>query len=322
MPRALITGVTGQDGSYLAEFLLNKGYEVHGAARRTSLPGTFRLSEIFAGPLADRFHLHRADMGDGGSLTRILREVEPHEIYNLAAQSHVGVSFEVPEQTSDTTGTGPLRLLEALRTICPESRFYQASSSEMFGSAPAPQNETSPLRPCSPYGCAKAMGHCLTGIYRAQGIFAVSGILFNHESPRRGETFVTRKITKAVASIAAGRARHVNLGNLDACRDWGHAADYVEAMWMMLQRDDPEDFVVGTGEPHSVREFCDRAFSRAGLNWQDHVRFDADLIRPIEVSLLLADPSKARETLGWKHTVGFEELVALMVDADLELQAD
>ena len=316
--KALITGATGQDGSYLAEFLLAKGYEVHGVARRTSAEDRSRLDGIFSGEAADKFHLHRADMGDGGSLGRLLSEIQPHEVYNLAAQSHVGVSFEVPEQTVDSTALGLLRLLEALRCFCPTARFYQASSSEMFGSSSLPQNENSPLRPFSPYGCAKTMGHCLTGIYReAHGLFAVSGILFNHESPRRGEEFVTRKITKAVASIARGRCSHVALGNLDACRDWGYAADYVEAMWMMLQQDEPEDFVVGTGESHSVREFCERAFAQVGLDWREHVRCDPALMRPIEIANLISDPSRARETLGWKHTVGFEDLVALMVDADL-----
>ena len=318
MRKALITGVTGQDGSYLAEFLLDKGYDVHGAARRTSGADTSRLTGIFSGEAADRFHLYRADMGDAGSLGRLLREIQPHEVYNLAAQSHVGVSFEVPEGTVDVNALGLLRLLEALRSFCPTARFYQASSSEMFGSSSLPQNENSPLHPRSPYGCAKTMGHCLTGIYReAHGLFAVSGILFNHESPRRGEDFVTRKITQAVASIASGRSRRVALGNLEAYRDWGYAPDYVEAMWMMLQQDEPEDFVVGTGESHSVREFCERSFARVGLDWRDHVLSDSQLMRPLEVTHLLSDPSKARGALGWKHTVGFEDLVMLMVDADL-----
>ncbi len=314
----MITGVTGQDGSYLAEFLLDKGYDVHGAARRTSGADTSRLTGIFSGEASGRFHLYRADMGDAGSLGRLLREIQPHEVYNLAAQSHVGVSFEVPEGTVDVNVLGLLRLLEALRSFCPTARFYQASSSEMFGSSSLPQNENSPLNPRSPYGCAKTMGHCLTGIYReAHGLFAVSGILFNHESPRRGEDFVTRKITRAVASIASGRSRSVALGNLEAHRDWGYAPDYVEAMWMMLQQDEPEDFVVGTGESHSVREFCERSFARVGLDWRDHVLSDSQLMRPLEVTHLLSDPSKAREALGWKHTVGFEDLVMLMVDADL-----
>ena len=320
MRRALITGVTGQDGSYLAEFLLAKGYEVHGVIRRTSTPNTSRLSGILSGNLAELFHLHRGDLCDGASLTRLLGDLQPHEIYNLASQSHVGVSFEVPEQTFDITGLGPLRLLEVIRNCCPSAHFYQASSSEMFGVTPAPQDENSPMRPRSPYGCAKAAGHCLTGVYReAHGLFAVSGILFNHESPRRGEKFVTRKIARAVASIASGHSEHVMLGNLEACRDWGYAADYVETMWLMLQQPEPEDFVVGTGEAHSVREFAERAFARAGLNWREHVRSDPRLMRPAEVPFLLADPSKARESLGWKHTVGFEELVALMVDAELSL---
>ena len=320
VPVALITGVTGQDGSYLAEFLLAKGYEVHGTTRRTSLDNLGRLGGILADPASERFRLHDSDMTDGMSLVRLLEAVRPDEVYNLAAQTHVAVSFEVPEQTMQTAGLGPLRLLEGLRSLGSSARFYQASSSEMFGSAPAPQNENSPLRPRSPYGCAKALGHCLTSSYReAYGLFAVSGILFNHESPRRGETFVTRKITLGVASILAGRTDELRLGNLEARRDWGFAGDYVEAMWLMLQQDEPEDFVVGTGVSHSVREFCDMAFEQAGLHWEDHVRADPRFVRPAEVDHLVADPTKAERDLSWKPRVDFEDLVSMMVEADRAL---
>ena len=323
MPVALITGVTGQDGSYLAEFLLAKGYEVHGTTRRTSSDNTGRLAGILADSIsAERFRLHSADMTDGASLVRLLDVVQPDEVYNLAAQSHVAVSFDVPEQTMQTTGLGPLRLLEGLRSLGSTARFYQASSSEMFGSAPGGQNENSPLRPRSPYGCAKALGHCLTSSYReAYGLFAVSGILFNHESPRRGETFVTRKITRGVASILAGRTNELRLGNLDACRDWGFAGDYVEAMWLMLQQDEPEDYVVGTGVAHSVRGFCERAFELAGLHWEDHVRRDARFVRPAELDHLMADPAKAERGLSWKSKVDFDGLVSMMVEADRALLA-
>lgn len=321
VPVALITGVTGQDGSYLAEFLLRKGYDVHGTTRRTSLDNTGRLSGILADPdSAERFRLHTSDMTDGASLVRLLEAVAPDEIYNLAAQSHVAVSFEVPEQTMQTTGLGPLRLLEGLRSLGATARFYQASSSEMFGSAPVPQNENSPLRPRSPYGCAKALGHCVTSSYReAYGVFAVSGILFNHESPRRGETFVTRKITRGVASILAGQAGELRLGNLQARRDWGFAGDYVEAMWLMLQQDEPEDFVVGTGISHSVQDFCELAFKQAGLHWADHVRTDPRFVRPAELDHLVADPTKAKRDLSWKPKVDFENLVSMMLDADRTL---
>ena len=323
MPVALITGVTGQDGSYLAEFLLAKGYEVHGTTRRTSSDNTGRLAGILADSIsAERFRLHSADMTDGASLVRLLDVVQPDEVYNLAAQSHVAVSFDVPEQTMQTTGLGPLRLLEGLRSLGSTARFYQASSSEMFGSAPGRQNENSPLRPRSPYGCAKALGHCLTSSYReAYGLFAVSGILFNHESPRRGETFVTRKITRGVASILAGHTNELRLGNLDACRDWGFAGDYVEAMWLMLQQDEPEDYVVGTGVAHSVRDFCERAFELAGLHWEDHVRRDARFVRPAELDHLMADPAKAERDLSWKSKVDFDGLVSMMVEADRALLA-
>ena len=323
MPVALITGVTGQDGSYLAEFLLAKGYEVHGTTRRTSSDNTGRLGGILAdAAFAERFRLHSADMTDGASLVRLLDALQPDEVYNLAAQSHVAVSFDVPEQTMQTTGLGPLRLLEGLRSLGSTTRFYQASSSEMFGSAPGRQNENSPLRPRSPYGCAKALGHCLTSSYReAYGLFAVSGILFNHESPRRGETFVTRKITRGVASILAGHTNELRLGNLDACRDWGFAGDYVEAMWLMLQQDEPEDYVVGTGVAHSVRDFCERAFELAGLHWEDHVQRDARFVRPAELDHLMADPAKAERDLSWKSKVDFDGLVSMMVEADRALLA-
>ena len=319
MPVALVTGVTGQDGSYLTEFLLAKGYEVHGTTRRTSLDNTGRLQDILADPAsAERFQLHTSDMTDGASLVRLLEATQPDEIYNLAAQSHVAVSFEVPEQPMQTTGLGPLRLLEGLRSLGSTARFYQASSSEMYGSASVPQNEHSPLRPRSPYGCAKALGHCLVSSYReAYGLFAVSGILFNHESPRRGETFVTRKITRGVADILAGRTGELRLGNLDARRDWGFAGDYVEAMWLMLQQGEPEDYVVGTGVAHSVREFCELAFGQAGLRWQDHVRTDPRFVRPAELDHLVADPTKANRDLSWKPKVDFEGLVSMMLEADL-----
>ena len=319
MPVALVTGVTGQDGSYLAEFLLAKGYEVHGTTRRTSLDNTGRLRGILADPAsAERLQLHTSDVTDGASLVRLLEATQPDEIYNLAAQTHVAVSFEVPEQTMQTTGLGPLRLLEGLRSLGSTARFYQASSSEMFGSAPVPQSEHSPLRPRSPYGCAKALGHCLVSSYReAYGLFAVSGILFNHESPRRGETFVTRKITRGVADIRAGRTGVLRLGNLDARRDWGFAGDYVEAMWLMLQQDEPEDYVVGTGVAHSVRQFCELAFGQAGLRWEDHVRTDPRFVRPAELDHLVADPTKANRDLSWKPKVDFEGLVSMMVEADI-----
>ena len=321
MPVALVTGVTGQDGSYLAEFLLAKGYEVHGTTRRTSLDNTGRLRGILADPASmERFRLHTSDMTDGASLVRLLEATQPDEIYNLAAQSHVAVSFEVPELTMQTTGLGPLRLLEGLRSLGSTARFYQASSSEMFGSAPVPQNEHSPLRPRSPYGCAKALGHCLVSSYReAYGLFAVSGILFNHESPRRGETFVTRKITRGVADILAGRIGELRLGNLDARRDWGFAGDYVEVMWLMLQQDEPEDYVVGTGVAHSVREFCELAFGHAGLRWEDHVCTDPRFVRPAELGHLVADPTNANRDLSWKPKVDFEGLVSMMVEADRTL---
>jgi GDPmannose 4,6-dehydratase len=320
MRKALITGVTGQDGSYLAEFLLRKGYEVHGIKRRSSSFNTGRVDSIYADlhEHGSRFFLHFADMADSTSLWKLLYEIRPDEVYNLAAQSHVRVSFDVPEYTADVTSTGALRLLEAIRQTGIRTRFYQASSSEMFGSAPPPQDEQTPWHPRSPYACAKLFAHWITVNYReSYGMFACSGILFNHESPRRGETFVTRKISRAVAHIKMGLEDKLYLGNLDACRDWGYAPEYVEAMWRMLQQDRPEDYVIGTGITHSVREFAELAFAHAGLAWRQYVEIDPRYYRPAEVDVLRASPSKARAKLGWQHTVGFEGLVRLMVDADL-----
>jgi len=321
MPTALITGCTGQDGSYLTEFLLTKGYEVHGLKRRASSFNTERLDHIYQDfhEAGTRFFLHYADLTDGSSLATLLYDLRPDEIYNLGAQSHVKVSFEIPEFTADVVASGTLRLLEAMRRIDVKCRFYQASSSEMFGSAPPPQNETTPFHPRSPYGCAKVFGHNITVNYReSYGLHASSGILFNHESPRRGETFVTRKITRAVAHIRHGIQQKLYLGNLDARRDWGYAPDYVRAMWLMLQQEIPDDFVVGTGEAHTVREFVELAFAQAGLDWREHVEVDSRYFRPAEVDYLRADPSKARSVLGWEPTVTFAELVRIMVNADME----
>ena len=324
MKRALITGVTGQDGSYLAEFLLSKGYEVHGLKRRSSSFNTGRVDAIYTDLHEEnnRFFLHFADLGDASSLWKLLHEIEPDEVYNLAAQSHVRVSFDVPEYTTDITATGALRLLEAIRETGIRTRFYQASSSEMFGSAPPPQSERTMFHPRSPYACAKAFAHYITVNYReSYNIFACCGILFNHESPRRGETFVTRKVARAVAHIKAGLQNRLYIGNLDAARDWGFAPEYVEAMWLMLQQDQPADYVIGTGEMHKVRELLDLAFARAGLDWHDYVECDPRYLRPAEVEALCADPSKAHAVLGWHHRMSFPELMALMVDhelADLE----
>ncbi len=320
MKKALITGVTGQDGSYLAEFLLRKGYEVHGIKRRSSSFNTERVEGIYGDfhEPETRFFLHYADLADSSCLTRLLDTVQPDEIYNLAAQSHVRVSFDIPEYTADITGTGAVRMLEAIRQSGLEARFYQASSSEMFGSSPPPQNEQTPFHPRSPYGCAKAFAHAVTVNYReSYGLYAAAGILFNHESPRRGETFVTRKITRAVAHIKYGLQEKLYLGNLDARRDWGYAPDYVEAMWRMLQQQRPDDYVIGTGASHSVREFLELAFDNAGLDWRRHVEVDPRYYRPAEVDHLVADASKAAHQLDWRPTVGFEELVRLMVEADL-----
>ena len=321
MPKALITGCTGQDGSYLTEFLLAKGYEVHGLKRRASSFNTDRLDHIYQDfHQADaRFLLHYADLTDGSSLATLLYNVRPDEIYNLGAQSHVKVSFEVPEFTADVVACGTLRLLEAMRRTGVKCRFYQASSSEMFGSAPPPQSEATPFHPRSPYACAKVFGHNITVNYReSYGLHASSGILFNHESPRRGETFVTRKITRAVAHIKHGVQQKLYLGNLDARRDWGYAPDYVRAMCLMLQQETADDFVVGTGEAHTVREFVELAFAHAGLDWKEHVEVDTRYFRPAEVDYLCADASKARSVLGWEPTVTFGELVRMMVEADMK----
>ena len=320
MPRALITGITGQDGSYLAEFLLEKGYEVHGLKRRSSSFNTDRVDHLYTDPhQADpRFRLHYGDLTDSSSLAWLLAALAPDEIYNLGAQSHVKVSFEVPEYTTEVVGVGAVRLLEAIRRTGLKCRFYQASSSEMFGSTPPPQSETTAFHPRSPYACAKVFAHQATVNYReSYSLHASCGILFNHESPRRGETFVTRKITRAVAQIRMGAQDELYLGNLEARRDWGFAGDYVEAMWLMLQQDEPDDYVIGTGEAHSVREFVETAFSHAGLDWREHVRIDARYYRPAEVDYLCADTSKARRVLGWAPRVGFQELVDMMVDADV-----
>jgi GDPmannose 4,6-dehydratase len=320
MKKALISGITGQDGSYLAEYLLSLGYEVHGLKRRSSSFNTGRVDHLYVDlhTSGARFILHYADLHDASSLAFLLEEIRPDEIYNLGAQSHVKVSFEVPEYTSDVVALGTLRVLEAIRRKGTRCRFYQASSSEMFGNTPAPQSETSPFHPRSPYACAKVFAHQITVNYReSYGLHASCGILFNHESPRRGETFVTRKITRAVARIKLGLQEKVYLGNLDARRDWGFAGDYVKAMWTMLQQDTPDDYVIGTGEAHSVREFTEAAFAHAGLDWRDYVLIDSQYFRPSEVFDLRADSLKARRVLGWEPTVGFAELVRMMVDADL-----
>jgi GDPmannose 4,6-dehydratase len=325
MKKAFITGVNGQDGSYLAELLLSKGYEVHGLIRRSSSFNTQRLDDIYRDPHESgvRFLMHYGDLSDSGSMINLIRNLEPDEIYHLGAQSHVKVSFEIPESTADATAMGAIRILEAIRASGVETRFYQASSSEMYGAAPPPQNEETPFHPRSPYGVSKVFGYWVTVNYReAYGMFACNGILFNHESVRRGETFVTRKITRAVARIKAGMQGKLYLGNLDAKRDWGYAPEYVEAMWLMLQQDRPEDFVIATGETHSVKEFVELAFDRAGLNWEPHVEIDPRYFRPAEVDALLGDPSKARDKLGWSAKTSFEDLVALMVDADIQLLED
>jgi len=312
---ALITGITGQDGSYLAELLLEKGYEVHGIMRRNSTFTTGRIEHIF-----EQVEMHYGDLADSSSLQHIVSKVQPDEVYNLAAQSHVKVSFDVPEYTADVTGTGTLRLLEAIRTTAPKAKFYQASSSEMFGKVlEVPQTEKTPFYPRSPYGAAKVYSYWITKNYReSYDMYACNGILFNHESPRRGETFVTRKITRAVAAIKLGKQDKLYLGNLDAKRDWGFAGDYVEAMWLMLQQKNPDDYVVATNETHTVREFCERAFGHVGLNWEDYVEVDEKYNRPAEVDLLIGDPAHAKKQLNWEPKVTFESLVKMMVDADLE----
>lgn len=318
---ALITGITGQDGSYLTELLLSKGYEVHGVVRHTSslIANTTRLDAVYQDPHESgrRLFLHKGDVTDAGLLVNLVRDIEPDEIYNLAAQSHVRVSFDLPEYTANVAALGAVRLLEAVRASGIDTRVYQASTSEMFGLTAPPQDETAPFRPRSPYGAAKLYAHWAAVNYReSYGMFAVSGIAFNHESPRRGETFVTRKITRAVARIAAGIEKKVYLGNLDAVRDWGYAPEYTEAMWLMLQRSEPVDYVIATGRPATVRDFAEAAFAHAGLDWRDHVEHDERYERPAEVPELIGDPSKIGREIGWRAKVHWDELARIMVDAD------
>lgn len=321
MKKALITGITGQDGSYLAELLLAKGYEVHGLIRRASTFNTSRIDHLYVDshdPNAKLF-LHYGDLSDGVRLVTLLAEINPDEVYNLAAQSHVRVSFDEPEHTADTTGTGTIRLLEAVRMAGIRPRFYQASSSELYGATPPPQDENTPFYPRSPYAAAKLYSYWITKNYReAYDMFAVNGILFNHESPRRGETFVTRKITRAVARILAGTQKDLYLGNLESVRDWGYAAEYVEGMWRMLQTDTPEDFVLATGVGYTIKDFLEASFSHVGLEWQKYVKFDERYLRPTEVDALIGDASKAHDKLGWKPTIDGVELARLMVDADVK----
>jgi GDPmannose 4,6-dehydratase len=317
MKTAFITGCQGQDGSYLTELLLNKGYKVHGMIRRASTFNTGRIDHVFDHP---NLKLHYGDLSDGSVLARLLSKIQPDEIYNLGAQSHVRVSFDVPEYTTDVTATGTVRLLEAIREVGLKPRFYQAASSEMFGKVQEiPQKETTPFYPRSPYGCAKVYSYWITVNYReSYGLHASNGILFNHESPRRGETFVTRKITRAIANIVRGKQQHLFLGNLDARRDWGYAKEYVEAMWRMLQQETPDDYIIATNETHSVREFLEVAFRYVNLDWNRYVKIDSRYFRPAEVDLLIGDYSKAKEKLGWVPKTRFEDLVRLMVQADLE----
>lgn len=323
MKKALITGITGQDGSYLAELLLSKGYEVHGIIRRASTFNTGRIDHLYKDPHINgvRLFLHYGDIADSTNLIKLLYRIQPDEVYHLAAQSHVRVSFDIPEYTGDVTGLSTVRILEAIRETGVNSRFYQASSSEMFGQvAEIPQNESTPFHPRSPYGAAKVYAYWATVNYReSYGLFACNGILFNHESPRRGETFVTRKITRALAQIKAGLQDTLYLGNLEAKRDWGYAKEYVEAMWLMLQQDSADDYVIATGETHSVEEFLSEAFSHVDLDWRKYVKIDPKYLRPAEVDLLIGDASKAKEKLGWQPKVTFKELVRLMVEADLSL---
>lgn len=320
--KALVTGITGQDGSYLAELLLAKGYEVHGIIRRASSFNTQRLEHIYSDPHSPKHKLilHYGDLSDASGLSRLIGKIQPDEVYNLAAQSHVRVSFDAPEYTADIVGTGTIRLLEAIREVGIKPRFYQASSSEMYGKVmEVPQTETTPFYPRSPYACAKVYSYWITVNYReSYGLHASNGILFNHESPRRGETFVTRKITRAVAAIKLGRQDKLFLGNIDSKRDWGFAKEYVEAMWLMLQQPEPDDYVIATGETHSVREFLEVAFGHLGLDWKKHVEIDPRYYRPAEVDLLIGDPAKAKKKLGWVPKVTFTELAKLMVDADLK----
>ena len=324
MKKAFITGITGQDGSYLAEFLLERGYAVHGLIRRSSTFNTDRIDHLyrdFHDPQA-RVYLHYGDLSVSGQLTDLLHDIQPDEIYHLGAQSHVRVSFDMPEYTGDVTGLGTLRLLEAIRRTGVKARFYQASSSEMFGAAPPPQSELTPFQPQSPYAAAKVYAYYVVRNYRdAYGLFACNGILFNHESPRRGETFVTRKITRAATRIKLGLQDRLYLGNLDAKRDWGFAGDYVEAMWLILQQDRPDDFVIATGETHSVREFAERVFQKLDLDYQQYVVIDPRYFRPTEVDVLLGDSSKAKTVLGWKPRVGFDQLIDMMIAADMEMSS-
>lgn len=327
MKKALIFGITGQDGSYLTELLLGKGYEIHGVIRRASTFNTSRIDHLYQDPHINGVHLflHYGDLADANTIRKLIYQVKPDEIYNLGAQSHVRVSFDIPEYTGNITALGTLRLLEAIKDyeehIREKVKFYQASSSEMFGASPPPQNENTPFRPRSPYAIAKVFAHQATVNYReAYGIFAVSGILFNHESPRRGETFVTRKITRGIARIKAGLDKKLYLGNLDARRDWGYAPEYMEAAWLMLQQPEPDDYVIGTGESHSVREFLDEAFEQAGLgSWQNYVEADPRYLRPTEVEDLVADPKKAEKKLGWEPKTKFVDLVKIMIEADLKI---
>jgi GDPmannose 4,6-dehydratase len=319
--RAIVTGITGQDGSYLAELLLSKGYEVHGLIRRSSTFNTDRIDHIYQDPheQSPNLFLHYSDLTDGSRLVTLLGQIQPDEVYNLAAQSHVRVSFDEPEYTGDVTGLGTIRLLEAIRALGLNTKFYQASSSEMFGATPPPQNEDTPFYPRSPYGVAKVYSYWITRNYReAYGIFASNGILFNHESPRRGDTFVTRKITRAVARIAAGEQSELFMGNLDSVRDWGYAPEYVEAMWRMLQHDEPTDFVVATNTAYTVKDFLEISFGHAGLDWEKYVRFDERYLRPTEVDALIGDAGKARDLLGWTPTILTPRLAQIMVDADIK----
>ena len=322
MKKAFITGITGQDGSYLAEFLLHKGYEVHGLIRRASTFNTQRIDHLFQDPhvAGTKLHLHYGDLSDGSRLTTLLSTIGPDEVYHLAAQSHVRVSFDEPEHTGDVTGLATTRLLEAIRLVSPESKYYQASSSEMFGATPPPQTEETPFYPRSPYGAAKVYSYWMTRNYReAYDIFACNGILFNHESPRRGETFVTRKITRAAASIKLGLQEKLFLGNLDAVRDWGYAPEFVEAMWMMLQADRPDDFVVATGFAATVRDFLEASFGELDLDWRNHVEFDPRYLRPTEVDSLIGDPSKAKRLLGWEPSTNSLQLASIMTKHDYQL---
>ena len=321
MKKAFITGITGQDGSYLAELLLSKDYEVHGLIRRTSTFSTSRIDHLYVDPhqASARLFLHYGDISDGSQLTNLIYNIKPDEIYHLGAQSHVRVSFDIPEYTGDITGLGVTRILEAIRRSGVKAKFYQASSSEMFGATPPPQNEKTPFQPRSPYAAAKVYAYWMTVNYReGYGLFATNGILFNHESPRRGQTFVTRKITRAIAEILSDRQQYLYLGNLKAKRDWGYAPEYVEAMWLMLQQEKPNDYVLGTGETHSVEEFLKEAFDYAGLEWRERVKIDQRYFRPTETEMLVAEASKARKKLGWNPKIIFKELVRIMVDADME----